>query len=138
MTGLRTRVSRTIGRTGAGVVAVMAAALLVAPLAVAAPEDDADAAITSAWDAGGGAGGPLGIKDGGVYPVGAGFGQNFAGGKIFFTPDSGAHAMRGAILDEYQSLGVRVTGTSDFRPSTRVTARHRAAATPRSVLPTGR
>lgn len=105
MTGLRTRVGRTIGRTGAGVVAVMAAALLVAPLAVAAPEDDADAAITQAWDADGGAGGPLGIKDGGVYPVGAGFGQNFAGGKIFFTPDTGAHAMRGAILDEYQSLG---------------------------------
>ena len=51
---------------------------------------------------GGGPTGPLGIKDGGVYPIGAGFGQNFAGGKIFFTPETGAHAMSGAILDEYR------------------------------------
>ena len=81
---------------------------------MAAPADDADAAITQAWDAGGGAGGPLGPKDGGVYPVGAGFGQNFAGGKIFFTPDTGAHAMAGAILDEYQSLGGPADGDLGF------------------------
>ncbi|HYO02003.1 MAG TPA: hypothetical protein VET27_08970 [Mycobacterium sp.] len=114
MTGLQTRLGRTIGRTGAGVVAAMAAALLVAPLAAATPEGDADAAITQAWDAGGGPTGPLGIKDGGVYPVGAGFGQNFAGGKIFFTPDTGAHDMRGAILDEYQSLGGPADGDLGF------------------------
>ncbi|MBJ7340306.1 hypothetical protein [Mycolicibacterium sp.] len=114
MTGLRTRLGRTIGRTVVGIVAVMAAALLVAPLAAATPEGDADAAITAAWDAGGGPGGPLGIKDGGVYPAGTGFGQNFAGGKIFFTPDTGAHAMRGAILDEYQSLGGPADGDLGF------------------------
>ncbi len=114
MTGLRTRLGRTIGRTGAGVVAAMAAALLVAPLAASTPEGDADAAITQAWDAGGGPTGPLGIKDGGVYPAGTGFGQNFAGGKIFFTPDTGAHAMRGAILDEYQSLGGPADGDLGF------------------------
>ena len=34
-----------------------------------------------------------------------GFGQNFAGGKIFFTPATGAHIMTGAILEKYESLG---------------------------------
>ena len=114
MTGLRTRLGRTIGRAGVGVVAAMAAALLVAPLAAATPEGDADGAITQAWDAAGGPTGPLGIKDGGVYPAGTGFGQNFAGGKIFFTPETGAHAMRGAILDEYQSLGGPADGDLGF------------------------
>lgn len=110
MTGLGTRLGRTIG----GVVAAMAAALLVAPLAAATPEGDADAAITQAWDAGGGPTGPLGIKDGGVYPAGPGFGQNFAGGKIFFTPDTGAHATSGAILDEYQAMGGPADGDLGF------------------------
>ncbi|GAB7070315.1 LGFP repeat-containing protein [Mycobacterium hodleri] len=114
MTGLGTRLSRTIGRAGVVVIAVAAAVLLVAPLAAATPDADADAAITQAWDAGGGPTGPLGIKDGGVYPIGAGFGQNFAGGKIFFTPDTGAHAMTGAILDEYQSLGGPADGDLGF------------------------
>ena len=114
MTGLGTRLGKTIGRAGIAVVAAMAAVLLVAPLAAATPEGDADAAITQAWDAGGGPTGPLGIKDGGVYPIGAGFGQNFAGGKIFFTPETGAHAMSGAILDEYQALGGPADGDLGF------------------------
>jgi uncharacterized protein with LGFP repeats len=88
-------------------IGLLSAAMLVlfAPVAVATPESDADAAITAAWDAGGGATGPLGPKDGGVYPVGEGFGQNFAGGKVFFTPATGAHIMTGAILAKYESLG---------------------------------
>jgi uncharacterized protein with LGFP repeats len=86
-------------------VAVVAFLAPTIPLASADPAGDADAAITQAWDAGGGATGTLGPKDGGVYAVGAGFGQNFAGGKIFFTPDTGAHIMKGAILDKYQALG---------------------------------
>jgi len=114
MTGLGTRLGMTIGRAGIAVVAAMAAVLLVAPLAAATPEGDADAAITQAWDVGGGPTGPLGIKDGGVYPIGAGFGQNFAGGKIFFTPETGAHAMSGAILDEYQALGGPADGDLGF------------------------
>ena len=79
--------------------------VLVAPVAAATPESDADGAITQAWDTSGGPTGPLGPKDGGVYPVGEGFGQNFAGGKIFFTPATGAHIMHGAILEKYESLG---------------------------------
>jgi uncharacterized protein with LGFP repeats len=114
MTGLRTRLGTTIGRAGAGVVAMTVAALVVAPLAAATPESDAEAAIAQAWDAGGGPTGPLGPNDGGVYPAGAGFGQNFAGGKIFFTPETGAHAMRGAILDEYESLGGPADGDLGF------------------------
>ncbi|BBY29471.1 hypothetical protein GCM10023114_01410 [Mycolicibacterium sediminis] len=96
-----------MGRASAAVfiaAAVVALAPMV-PLASAAPDGDADVAMTQAWEAGGGATGPLGPKDGGVYPVGAGFGQNFAGGRIFFTPDTGARIMQGAILDKYLALG---------------------------------
>jgi uncharacterized protein with LGFP repeats len=96
--------SGLIARTTIGLLS--AAALVVfAPVAAATPQDDADAAITAAWQAAGGDTGPLGPKDGGVYPAGDGFGQNFPGGKIFFTPATGAHAMMGAILDKYMSLG---------------------------------
>jgi uncharacterized protein with LGFP repeats len=96
--------SGLIARTTIG---LLSAAMLVlfAPAAAATPESDADAAISAAWDGGGGATGPLGPKDGGVYPVGEGFGQNFAGGKIFFTPATGAHIMTGLILAKYESLG---------------------------------
>ncbi len=80
-------------------------AVLLAPVAAAQPEADADAAITAAWDASGGDAGTLGPKNGDVYPIGEGFGQNFAGGKIFFTPETGAHFMQGAILAKYESLG---------------------------------
>jgi uncharacterized protein with LGFP repeats len=91
-----------IGRVAVCLLAA-AALVLFAPVAAATPE--ADAALTAAWDANGGAAGPLGPKDGGVYPVGEGFGQNFAGGKAFFTPATGAHVMTGAILEKYESLG---------------------------------
>jgi uncharacterized protein with LGFP repeats len=117
MTGLRTRLATTIGRAGVGAVAAAVtvfATLVLAPVAWATPEGDADAAISQAWDAVGGATGPLGIKDGGVYPAGAGFGQNFAGGKIFFTPDTGAHAMQGAILDKYMAQGGPADGDLGF------------------------
>jgi uncharacterized protein with LGFP repeats len=98
-------VRRTVpGRVATGLLAIAAVGLL-APIAGATPDTDADAAITAAWQANGGDTGPLGPKDGGVYQAGDGFGQNFPGGKIFFTPATGAHIMTGAILDKYQSLG---------------------------------
>jgi uncharacterized protein with LGFP repeats len=96
--------SGLMARTTIGLLSA-AALILFAPLASATPESDADAAITAAWQAAGGDTGPLGPKDGGVYPAGEGFGQNFPGGKIFFTPPTGAHIMTGAILDKYMSLG---------------------------------
>ena len=55
-----------------------------------------------------------GPSDGGVYPVGGGFGQNYAGGKILFTPDTGAHLMAGAILQKYESLGGPADGDLGF------------------------
>lgn len=96
--------SGLIARTTIGLLSA-AMLILFAPAAAADPASDADAAISAAWDAGGGATGPLGPKDGGVYPAGEGFGQNFAGGKIFFSPATGAHIMTGLILAKYESLG---------------------------------
>lgn len=104
MSGERTLLNSVFGRAAAAVVAATVA-LVLSPIAVATPESDAADAINRAYDAAGGAAGPMGPPDGGVYLVGGGFGQNYAGGKIFFTPDTGAHAMGGAILQKYESLG---------------------------------
>ncbi|MUM26160.1 hypothetical protein [Mycolicibacterium sp. CBMA 295] len=65
-------------------------------------------------EASGGEGGPLGSRQGGVYAVGSGFAQNFSGGKMFFTPATGAHFMQGAILEKYQSLGGPADGDLGF------------------------
>ena len=95
---------RVVGRATIGLLGV-AAALLLAPAATAQPELEANDAITAAWQANGGDTGPLGPKSGDVYPAGTGFAQNFATGKAFFTPATGAHLMQGAILEKYESLG---------------------------------
>jgi uncharacterized protein with LGFP repeats len=106
MTGLRTHAVRTIGRSSVGVLSVAVALLLMGPVAGATPDSDAaDTAITQAWTADGGADGELGDKDGDVYRVGEGYGQNFASGKIYYTQRTGAHYVLGAVLDKYQSLG---------------------------------
>ena len=116
MTRLRNLAGTTMTRAATAVLAVLAFAFLApaVPSAWADPASDADGAITQAWDAGGGATGPLGVKDGGVYPVGSGFGQNFAGGRIYFTPETGARIMTGAILDKYLSLGGPADGDLGF------------------------
>jgi len=67
---------------------------------------DATSAINGAYRAAGGSAGPLGAKDGDQYSIGDnGAGQNFAGGKIFYSPDTGAHALSGAILQKYEEAG---------------------------------
>ena len=67
---------------------------------------DPTAAINMAWRAAGGASGPLGAKQGGQYPIGGdGIAQNFAGGKVFFSPATGANAVESDILAKYESLG---------------------------------
>jgi uncharacterized protein with LGFP repeats len=67
---------------------------------------DPTAAINMAWRASGGASGPLGAKQGDQYPVGSdGLAQNFAGGKIFFSPATGANAVESDVLAKYESLG---------------------------------
>ncbi|MCV7290051.1 hypothetical protein H7J87_32470 [Mycolicibacterium wolinskyi] len=113
MTRPGARLNTAVRRMTVGLLAVALAGLL-APTASASPESDADAAITSAWDASGGDGGPLGARQGGVYAVGPGFAQNFAAGKMFFTPDTGAHYVQGAILEKYESLGGPADGDLGF------------------------
>ena len=67
---------------------------------------DPTADINMAWRAAGGPSGPLGAKQGDQYPVGNdGLAQNFAGGKIFFSPATGANAVEADILTKYESLG---------------------------------
>ena len=133
MSGERALLNTAIGRTAA-VLLTAALAFVLAPVAAATPESDAADAINQTYDASGGTTGPMGPSDGGFYPIGGGFGQNFAGGKIFFTPDTGAHIMGGAILEKYESLGGAADGDLGFRPSTRVLAwSARTAATPRSA-----
>ncbi|MGV9801717.1 LGFP repeat-containing protein [Mycobacterium sp. NPDC003449] len=113
MTGPGARLRTAFRRMTVGLLAVGVAGLL-APVASATPESDADAAITAAFDASGGDGGPLGPRQGGVYPAGSGFGQDFSGGKMFFSPDTGAHFVQGAILDKYESLGGPAEGDLGF------------------------
>ena len=105
MTWLGSRLSRGVGRMALAVIATATAALLFAPGAIATPDSDASDAIDQAWQAAGGDGSPVGTKDGDVYAVGDGFAQNFSGGKIFFTPATGAHLLFGPILDKYQAQG---------------------------------
>lgn len=95
---------RGVGRLTIGLLG-LATAFLLAPVATAQPEVEAGGAITAAWEATGGDAGPLGPRSGDVYPVGEGFAQNFAAGKMFFSPETGAHFMQGAILEKYEALG---------------------------------
>ncbi|OAN32749.1 LGFP repeat-containing protein [Mycolicibacterium iranicum] len=104
---------RVVGRFTIALLGV-ATALLMAPHAAAQPEVDANNAITAAFDASGGDAGPLGPRTGDVYPVGAGFAQNFAAGKMFFTPQTGAHFMQGAILEKYEAVGGPAEGDLGF------------------------
>jgi uncharacterized protein with LGFP repeats len=67
---------------------------------------DPTAAINMAWRAAGGASGALGAKQGDQYPIGSdGLAQNFTGGKIFFSPATGANAVETDILAKYEALG---------------------------------
>lgn len=116
MTGLLTQVGTSMRRVAMTLLTVFAVAFVAPtiPTATADPASDAAGAITAAWEAGGGATGPLGVQDGGVYAVGDGFGQNFAGGRIYFTPDTGARIMTGAILEKYLALGGPDNGDLGF------------------------
>lgn len=66
---------------------------------------DPTAAINMAWRAAGGQSGPLGAAQGDQYPIGGGLAQNFVGGKIFFSPATGANAVETNVLAKYEALG---------------------------------
>ncbi|MDT5015837.1 MAG: hypothetical protein QOD39_1997, partial [Mycobacterium sp.] len=68
--------------------------------------DDPTSAINTARRAAGGALGPLGAAQGPPYPIGRdGLGQTFAGGKIFYSPETGANVVSGQVLAKYESVG---------------------------------
>ena len=68
--------------------------------------DDPATAINAARRAAGGTLGPLGAAQGPPYPIGKdGLGQNFAGGKIFYTPATGANVVTGQVLAKSESVG---------------------------------
>jgi uncharacterized protein with LGFP repeats len=94
---------------------------------------DPTAAINMAWRAAGGPSGPLGGKQGDQYSVGGdGLAQNFTGGKIFFSPATGANAVESDILAKYEALGGPGSGVLGFpianetdgglKPASRVSA----------------
>jgi uncharacterized protein with LGFP repeats len=67
---------------------------------------DPTAAIGMAWRAAGGTNGPLGLKQGAQYSIGGdGVVQDFAGGKVYYSPATGAGAVESDILAKYESLG---------------------------------
>ncbi len=67
---------------------------------------DATTLINLAWRASGGLGGPLGAPQGEQTVIGdSGAAQGYAGGKIFYSPETGAYAVTGAILSKYESVG---------------------------------
>lgn len=106
MTRQRSSLRWALGRVSLGLItAVAMMGLLAGVPASASPESDAEIAITDKWNSVGGVDSALGDKDGGVYAAGAGFVQNFRDGAIYFTPDTGARIMHGAILDRYRQLG---------------------------------
>jgi uncharacterized protein with LGFP repeats len=94
---------------------------------------DPTADINMAWRAAGGASGPLGAKQGEQYPIGRdGLAQNFVGGKVFFSPATGANAVETDILAKYEALGGPAGSTLGFpisneadggvKPASRVSA----------------
>ncbi|MGA9493653.1 MAG: hypothetical protein WBV80_25875 [Mycobacterium sp.] len=67
---------------------------------------DPTAEINMAWRAAGGAAGPLGAKLGDQTPAATGgLVQNFNGGKVFFSPATGANAVETDILSKYEGVG---------------------------------
>lgn len=66
----------------------------------------ATTAIAAARRAAGGPSGPLGAEEGAQYKIGdKGVGQNYAGGAIFYSPDTGAAAVLGPLLAKYRGAG---------------------------------
>lgn len=105
MNGQRGHMRRLVGSALVTLTAIATTAALLAPSAVASPIGDAEAAMMAAWEKAGGDGSPLGPRKGDVYPAGDGFELDFDGGKMFFTPATGAKFVYGPILDKYEMLG---------------------------------
>jgi uncharacterized protein with LGFP repeats len=105
VSGQRGQLRKLVGRALVSLATTVVAAALLAPTVAASPIGDAEAAMMAAWAKAGGDTSPLGARKGDVYPAGDGFALDFDGGKMFFTPDTGARYMYGPILDKYESVG---------------------------------
>lgn len=119
MTSRKDRFDKTAVRMALGLAATVTV-LLSVQTAAATPDGDAHDAITAAWQSAGGDGSPLGAPRGEVHPAGIGFAQDFAGGTIYFTPETGAKTLYGAILDKYESLGGAASAGLGFPSSDEV------------------
>ncbi|GAA5108731.1 LGFP repeat-containing protein [Nocardia iowensis] len=88
------------------VLALLAAGLLAAaPAAVAEPSSEAISAIDAHHTQFGGEGSFLGAPLGPATDIAGGAERAYQGGVIYYSPDTGAKAMYGVILDKYKSLG---------------------------------
>lgn len=88
-----------------GMFLVASALLASAPTAFAEPSTDAVNAIDARYSTFGGQGSLLGTPVAEAVDVQGGAKRDYQGGTIFYSKDSGAHVMYGAILDRYQTLG---------------------------------
>jgi len=88
-----------------GIFIVGSSLLVSAPIVTAAPSSDAVSTINDRYTTFGGASSLLGAPIGEAVDVPGGAERVYAGGAIFYSKDTGAHVMYGAILDRYQALG---------------------------------
>jgi len=79
----------------------------VTPAPAPAPQVPAAAPnpIAARYDQFGFGGGYLGGTLGGEYAVAGGTAQNYTGGRIYYSPATGARVVHGAILTDYLALG---------------------------------
>lgn len=98
---------RARGLLALGALALMTLALLVpgSPATRAEPSQDAVAAIDARYTDFGGSGSLLGLPVGPATELSGGAERAFAGGYIYYSPDTGAKVMYGAIGDKYRALG---------------------------------
>ena len=87
------------------VVALGAGLALTTPPAIAEPPPAAIDAISARYDEAGGAQSPLGTPTGGAVEIPGGVLQDYNGGAIYYSADTGAKIMYGEILKKYRALG---------------------------------
>ena len=98
---LRTRATLALG---AAVIA-SGALLAGAPVSGADPSTETVNAINDRYSVFGGAGSLLGAPTTEAVDVPGGAERDYAGGAIYYSKDTGAHVMYGAILERYRELG---------------------------------
>ncbi|MFT3899196.1 MAG: hypothetical protein QM728_02995 [Gordonia sp. (in: high G+C Gram-positive bacteria)] len=101
-----------VRRLALGVVAAAGSLMLVAPMAHAAPQDDARGAIEKVEKGvadgsidKGALGTGLGDKEGEVTAAGDGFEQKYGGGTVYWSDKTDAHVLYGGINEKYSAVG---------------------------------